>query len=205
MNGKLFESFKDEGKLRVFTIPNMLTMFRIVLIPVFVCFYLSKQDKAAFIVLILSGITDVADGFIARKFNMISSVGKALDPISDKLTQGAILMSLLSRFDAMWVPFLLMVFKEIFSGIWALIAIKNTGEVHGADWHGKLNTVCLYTMMALHVVWPSMPGALSNSVIGLCVLLMTMSLFLYSARSIGMVMKAKKKERKQYEQNDEMA
>ncbi len=194
MARSFLESFKDDGKLRIFTIPNVLTMFRIVLIPVFVWLYLSKRDTEAFFVLIMSGLTDVVDGFIARRFNMISSVGKALDPISDKLTQVAMLLCLLSRFDGMWVPFVLMIFKEIFSGICALIAIKNTGEVHGADWHGKLTTLSLYAMMALHIVWPSIPKVLSNVIIGICVLLMILSLLLYSARNIGMAVKAKNKE-----------
>lgn len=191
MQKKIFDSFRDEGKIKVFTIPNIMSMFRIALIPIFIGLYLSEKDSAAFVVLVLSGLTDVADGFIARRFNMISAVGKALDPISDKLTQAAVLYCLLKRFGAMIVPFLLMIFKELFSGVAALIAIKSTGEVHGADWHGKLTTASLYAMMSVHIVWPSMPPVLSNILIGFCVMLMLLSLVLYSMRNIGMALKAK--------------
>ncbi|MBR5314828.1 MAG: CDP-alcohol phosphatidyltransferase family protein [Clostridia bacterium] len=194
MERRIADSFRDDGKLKILTIPNILTMFRIVLIPIFMSLYIAQKDLAAFAVLVLSGLTDVTDGFIARRFNMVSSVGKALDPISDKLTQGAMLLCLLRRFTAMWVPFLLMIFKEVFSGICALVAIKKTGEVHGADWHGKMTTVSMYTMMSLHIVWPGMPSVLSNIIIGLCVLMMLLSLMLYSIRNIGMTVKAKNNE-----------
>lgn len=195
LEGRLRDGFKDDGKVKILTIPNILSMFRICLIPLFIYLFVNKMDKEAFIVLVISGLTDVVDGFIARKFNMISAVGKALDPISDKLTQAAMLGCLINRFKAMWVPLILMVFKEIFSGIAALLAIKTTGEVHGADWHGKVTTLSLYAMMSLHILWPSMPAVLSNILIGGCVALMVLSLVLYSMRNIGMVIKAKTTER----------
>ncbi len=195
LEGRLRDGFKDDGKVKIVTIPNILSMFRICLIPLFIYLFVNKMDKEAFIVLVISGLTDVVDGFIARKFNMISAVGKALDPISDKLTQAAMLGCLINRFKAMWVPLILMVFKEIFSGIAALLAIKTTGEVHGADWHGKVTTLSLYAMMSLHILWPSMPAVLSNILIGGCVALMVLSLVLYSMRNIGMVIKAKTTER----------
>ena len=192
---RLRDGFKDNGKVKIFTIPNILSMFRICLIPLFICLFLNRKDTEAFMVLVLSGVTDVVDGFIARRFNMTSAVGKALDPISDKLTQAAMLGCLINRFKAMWVPLILMVFKELFSGVAALLAIKTTGEVHGADWHGKVTTVSLYIMMSLHMVWPSMPAALSAALIGGCVALMLLSLVLYSIRNIGMIIKVKMKEK----------
>ena len=191
-NIKFSDSFKDNGKIMFFTVPNVLSLFRICLIPIFVYLYLANRDLEAFIILVLSGLTDVVDGFIARRFNMISAVGKALDPISDKLTQVAMLYALLTRFSSMWVPFLLMIFKELFSAVAAFLAIRTTGEVHGADWHGKITTLSLYGMMAIHIVWPSIPSVLSNLMIGFCVILMINSLILYSRRNLGMAKKAKK-------------
>ena len=189
---KFSDGFRDEGKIKIFTIPNILSLFRICLIPVFMVMYLKGRDISAFAILVLSGLTDVVDGYIARHFDMISAVGKALDPISDKLTQGAMLYCLLTRFQAMWIPFLLMIFKELFSAISAFVAIKLTGEVHGADWHGKVTTLSLYGMMALHILWPGIPRVLSNILVGICVALMILSLVLYSLRNIGMAKKAHK-------------
>ena len=186
MEGKFSDSFRDDGKIKVFTIPNILSMFRIILIPLFVWLYVNNNDREAFMVLVISGITDVFDGFIARTFSMISAVGKALDPISDKLTQGAVLYCLLNRFEAMWIPFILMIFKELFSAFAAFLAIRRTGEVHGADWHGKVTTVSLYGMMAMHILWKDIPPVVSNIIIGVCVALMLLSLVMYSIRNLGM-------------------
>ena len=82
-----------ERENRVYTIPNLLTFFRLCLIPILVWLYCAEENllwTAA--VLLLSGLTDVADGFIARQFHMGSKLGEVLDPVADKLTQGAMLL-----------------------------------------------------------------------------------------------------------------
>ena len=166
---------------KVFTIPNILSMVRIALIPLIVWLYHFKNDSAAAaVVVIASGVTDVVDGFIARKFNMISDLGKALDPVADKLTQTATLMCLLFQFPLMWLPLSLLVVKEFISGIWRLIVFHRTREVRGAKWHGKVSTVLLYGIMLLHILWPSIPGTYSSLSIVLCTLMMILSFLLYS-------------------------
>ena len=102
-----------EGK--ILTIPNLLSLLRLCLIPLFVWAYLIRQDPLLTVgLLILSGLTDIADGFIARHFQMISDLGKVLDPLADKLTQAAMLVCLTSRFPLMLIPFGMMVVKELF-------------------------------------------------------------------------------------------
>lgn len=165
----------------IFTIPNILSMVRIVLIPIIVWLYHFKNDPtAAAVVVIASGVTDVVDGVIARKFNMISDLGKALDPVADKLTQTAMLVCLLFRFPLMGLPLSLLVVKEVISGIWRLIIIRRTKEVRGAKWHGKVTTVLLYSTMLLHILWPTMPVACSSVSIVLCTLMMLLSFLLYT-------------------------
>lgn len=103
-----------ERSNKVFTIPNLLSFFRICLIPVIVWLYCSRKEylwTAA--VLLLSGLTDIADGFIARHFHMVSTVGKVLDPVADKLTQGAMLFCLLTRFPAMLAMLLLLIIPKV--------------------------------------------------------------------------------------------
>lgn len=171
----------ENMRSKVFTVPNILSMVRIALIPLIVWLYHFKNDSAAAaVVVIASGVTDVVDGFIARKFNMISDLGKALDPVADKLTQTATLMCLLVQFPLMWLPLSLLVVKEFISGIWRLIVFHRTREVRGAKWHGKVSTVLLYGIMLLHILWPSIPGAYSSLSIVLCTLMMILSFFLYS-------------------------
>ena len=129
-NGK--NSCKAEGTMqepskKIFTIPNLLSMVRILLLPVFVWLYsVKKEYMAAFVVLLLSGVTDLLDGFIARRFHMISVLGKMLDPIADKLTQAAVLLSLGSRFPLLFVLAALFVLKEAVTGVMFLV-VKNAG------------------------------------------------------------------------------
>ena len=140
-------------------------------------------------ILTLSGVTDIVDGIIARKFNMVSNFGKAFDPVADKLTQMAMLFCLVSRFKYMMVPFVLLVVKEVFTGITALVSIKKTNTVKGAVWHGKLTTVSLYAMMAIHVVWFNIPRTLSLILVGICIGIMLMSFIMYAIQNFTAIRK----------------
>ena len=174
-----------ETQNKILTIPNLLSLFRMLLIPVIIWLYTIKRDYfPAGALLILSGLTDLADGFIARHFNAVSNVGKILDPIADKLTQAAMLFCLLTRFPLMIVPLGLMVFKEFFMGVTGLLVIQKTGKVFGADWHGKVNTWLLYAMMILHVFWYNIPDVVSKVLIGVCVIMMLISLVLYGRHNM---------------------
>lgn len=170
---------------KIITIPNILSFFRLCLIPVIVWLYTVKQDHfLTLIILVLSGVTDIVDGIIARKCNMISDFGKAFDPVADKLTQMAMLFCLISRFPYMMIPFVLLVVKEVFTGITALITIKRTNTVKGAVWHGKLTTIALYSMMAIHLLWYNIPRAVSLILVGICIGIMLMSFILYTIQNI---------------------
>ncbi len=172
-------------KTKILTIPNLLSFFRICLIPVFIWLYcVRKNELWTGIVLILSGLTDVADGLIARRFHMISDVGKALDPVADKLTQGAMLLCLISRFSLMLIPLLLMTVKEIYMGVAGVMVIRRTGNVPGADWHGKAATGLLFAMMILHIFWPEIPSAVSIVSVAACTVMVGISFVLYAMRNI---------------------
>lgn len=169
---------------KIFTIPNILSMLRIAMIPLIVWLYHFKEEYLLSAgVLIISGVTDVVDGIIARKCGMVSNLGKALDPVADKLTQTAMLACLVFKFPLMGIPLGLMVIKEFVSGIWSLLVIRRTKEVRGAEWHGKAATVLLYAMMLLHAVWPNIPVGASHTTIGLCTAMMLVSFLLYSTRN----------------------
>lgn len=170
---------------RIFTIPNLLSMFRIVLIPVIVWLYCFRGAYVpAFFVLLLSGLTDIADGYIARRFHMISALGKALDPVADKLTQGTALLCLGIRFpELLWLALVLLV-KEVVTGILSLLAIRKTQTVRGADWHGKILTCLLYATMMLHMLWVNIPRAVTLSLSAVCLAAMILSFVLYLVRNL---------------------
>lgn len=183
MNSKV--NHKHSPQSRILTIPNLLSFFRLCLIPVIIWLYcVEKNYLWAGIILILSGITDTVDGFVARRFHMTSDLGKMLDPVADKLTQAAMLFCLLTRFPLMVLPLGLMVVKETFMGITGLLVIRKTGKVFGADWHGKVTTWLLYAMMILHVFWYNIPVLASRITIGVCVAMMALSLALYGCHNL---------------------
>ena len=176
---------KMQFKGKTLTIPNVLSLLRIALIPFIVwsCCGLRQYGVTAAL-LLLSAITDVADGFIARKFQMVSDLGKILDPIADKLTQTALLLCLAVRYRAMLAVLGLLVVKETLNAVAGLMVIRRTGNVYGAQWHGKLAAFLLYAAMTLHLLWIDIPLALSNALMILCILAMLLSLVIYGIRNI---------------------
>ena len=181
---------KQNIRKQIFTIPNLLSFLRLCMIPLIIWLYCSQNNYAlTAVVLVLSGVTDTIDGFIARRFNMVTDLGKALDPIADKLTQASVMFCLLTRFQMMLVPLLLLIFKEVCNGIMSLFVIKKTGKVCGADWHGKVCTWLLYAMMFLHIVWFDISRQWSTALISICVIMMTVSFALYMVRNYKMLTK----------------
>lgn len=176
---------EEKYKHKIITIPNLLSFFRLLLIPVLIWLYVVKQNMLwTCIILVLSGITDVVDGLIARKFRMVSDFGKAFDPVADKLTQIAMLFCLVTRFGWILLPLCVMILKEITAGILGLIVIRRTGNVDGAVWHGKATTVSLYSMMVIHLIWFNIPPAVSGILIGACTALALLSAFMYTKENI---------------------
>ena len=141
---------------QIITIPNLLSLVRLLLIPAIIWLYCKKEDYiAAAIMTVLSGLTDVADGIIARKFHLVSDLGKILDPTADKLTQAALIFCLISKYEWMLWLFIFFAVKEITMGISGLIVIKKKDVVNSAQWFGKLATVVLYTVMILLFLFPT--------------------------------------------------
>lgn len=169
----------------IITIPNILSFIRILLIPVMIWLYIvhGKYLWTAF-VLVISALTDITDGFIARRFNTVSDLGKALDPIADKLTQIFMMICLISRFRLLCVPAILLALKEIVTGAMGLAVINKTGFVPYAKWYGKLTTVVLYATIFLHTVWFDIPALYSDISVTACVIVMLLSFTLYFIQNI---------------------
>lgn len=181
---------------RWLTIPNILSLFRLLLIPVIIWLYFWKEEYIyAVAVIMLSGLTDVIDGYIARKFNMVSDVGKVLDPIADKLTQAAVLICLGSRYPLLLLLVLIMAVKEAVSGLMTLAAIKKTKEIKGADWHGKVTTCLLYFTMLLHLLWIDIPNSITLITTILCASFMLLSFALYFYRNVKLLREKRINER----------
>jgi len=136
---------------KAFNIPNILSAIRILLIPVFVLLFFKGELISAMVILLLSGITDIADGFIARKMKTETALGKVLDPIADKLTQGAVIICVTIRHPAIAPLLLILVAKEVLMLIGAVVLYKKGLRPSPARWFGKLSSVVLYLVMVLLV------------------------------------------------------
>ena len=162
------------------SIPNLITYFRLLLIPAFVAAYFAQRYILALGVLLLSGLSDVADGYIARHFDMITALGKIIDPIADKLTQAAVFFCLAWDIPAMWILLGFLVFKELVMLAWGCVLLRRTDTVHSAMWYGKVCTAVLYASMAALVLLPDRSRTVEDLILVLCGIVMLMSLTLYS-------------------------
>jgi len=125
-------------------LPNFLTMIRFILVPVMAFFLLTERFIAAIAVYVIASITDVLDGYIARKYNLITKLGKILDPMADKLLQFAALLGLwVIDVIPFWIT-LIFFLKEIFMGLGALKLLQKKDVVVPSMWFGKLSTVLFF-------------------------------------------------------------
>lgn len=147
-------------------IPNALTILRFILIP-FIIFYIVKDEYLkAFIFLTISGLTDILDGTIARKFNFITNFGKLIDPLADKATQICILVTLALK-DVIPIWILVVVFIKEFAMISGASFLYGKELVVSSKWYGKLSTVLFYLAIVASFfirTWNSIALVPSNSV-----------------------------------------
>ncbi len=152
--------FIKDWKKDVFTIPNLLSFFRLLLIPVYVYIYLNAREDSEFllagIIMALSCITDLIDGKIARHFNMISQLGKVLDPLADKFTQLALILCLSARYPILYPILVLFLMKECFQLTVAVIHYRRGQALDGALMAGKLCTTVLFVSLITLVFFPNM-------------------------------------------------
>lgn len=149
-----------DWKRDVFTIPNMLSVFRLVLIPVYIIIYLNASEPVhyaiAAAILAVSCLTDLIDGKIARHFNQISTVGKFLDPVADKATQFTLTVCLAIKHPILWNLAILFVLKEGFQLIAGIIQFRKGKMLTGALLTGKICTTILFVSLIMMVLIPDL-------------------------------------------------
>lgn len=174
---------EQKRNYKILTIPNILSFLRLIFVAIFILLY--KNDNTftenipAIIVLALSGLTDFFDGRIARRFDMISEVGKILDPIADKVTEAVIAICLLEKYRIMFVLLGTFIIKELFMCICGVIVIKKTGINNGAKWYGKVSTFTFYLTILTLLLIPGIPESAANVIISICIGLMIFALAMY--------------------------
>lgn len=199
--GELFENWN--------TIPNWLCFLRIALIPIFSILFIKEHYIIAFVLMIIAAVTDLLDGKIARKYNMVSNLGKILDPIADKLSQVAIVIILIFKFWSFEgiLKYLLFLFiaKELIMVIAGAVLLAKGMRPVAAEMWGKVATTVFYIFMiaiiaigpngALVGVWffKALPTPVVYVMVIISVILAFVSLFGYAPGFIRQIKENKNK------------
>ena len=173
-------------------LPNSLSALRILLTPVFVLLYESGRLRAAGSVLLLAALTDLLDGMLARALGQVTPLGKALDPVADKLLQLAMMLCALNRQPLLWPVLLLHVLRELTTGALCLLVYRRTGVIRSARWYGKLCTAILYTVLTAVLLLPELPDALVRGGLTLCALCILGCFCLYGSELLQALHAGKK-------------
>lgn len=171
-------SIKDLWK-----IPNILCYIRFLLIPVFIILYIRAEYpkdylRAAFVVF-FSGLTDFLDGFIARRFDMITDLGKVIDPLADKMTQASLIFVLIVKIKWMFLLLIIFVVMQLFLLVAGIIMLKKGTKLNGAKWFGKVSTTVFYAVMLVLVSIPTLASNITNLLMLVCGGFFLLSFFMY--------------------------
>ena len=156
----------------LFTIPNLLSLFRLTLIPVYMTMYLEGKHILAGEILALSCLTDLLDGWIARKFDLCTRLGKFLDPLADKATQLSLTICLSLRHPILQPVMLLLISKELFQAAAGLFWLGQGKVLSHGLLMGKICTAVLFLSLTALVLLPGLSPAIVNllSLVDLAVL-----------------------------------
>ncbi len=159
-------------KKEIWSIPNLLSLLRILMIPVYMRIYLNADTPedytAAGVILAVSCLTDLVDGKIARRFNMITNLGKVLDPMADKLTQLSLILCLSPRRRMLKYLLFIFLIKEFWQLFVMLSTLRRGKALNGALMSGKISTTVLFTSLGLMFVFPDMTERTANAITVVC-------------------------------------
>lgn len=182
-----------------FTIPNILTYIRILLVPVFVIVYLNARTLSGHIwsvaIIAAAALTDIADGIIARKCNLVTDLGKIIDPIADKAMQFAMILCVTIRYPLVWVLFVVYAIKELVSLGFSGYLFKHGKHIAGANWAGKLCTVVLYLVMLALIVVPSIQKNTVRILILVAAVFMILAFVVYMSAYIKLLIELKREQK----------
>ncbi len=164
------------------TIPNLLSLFRLALVPVFAVVFFQPEPNAhplAAGIYVLAFLTDVADGWIARRFHQITRLGRVLDPMADKLMTFTVIICI--TVDGVIPVWAVAVFfcKELAMAIGGYVMYRKIGDVISSNWLGKSSTGVFFVVCAALVLFPAIPRAWATGLISAALALTIAAFFSY--------------------------
>ena len=181
--------FIKNWKRDFFTIPNILSLFRLSLIPVYAGLYLNATEKYQYAlagtILTISCLTDMIDGKIARKYGMITTLGKVLDPLADKLTQLTLTICLSMKYPVLYPVLSLFVIKELFQLVLGIVFLRRGKMLPGALMAGKVCTTVLFVSLILLVFMPDMSHGTVTLIAAVDTIFLMISFVSYALAYLG--------------------
>lgn len=181
--------FIKNWKRDFFTIPNILSLFRLSLIPVYAGLYLNATEKYQYAlagtILTISCLTDMIDGKIARKYGMITTLGKVLDPLADKLTQLTLTICLSMKYPVLYPVLSLFVKKELFQLVLGIVFLRRGKMLPGALMAGKVCTTVLFVSLILLVFMPDMSHGTVTLIAAVDTIFLMISFVSYALAYLG--------------------
>ena len=181
--------FIRSWKKDIFSIPNLLSLFRLLLIPVYATLYLNATQRYQYllagVILAVSCLTDMIDGKIARKYNMITTLGKILDPLADKLTQLTLTICLSLKFPVLYPVLGLFVMKELFQLVLGVVFLRKGKMLPGALMAGKVCTTILFVSLIALVLMPNIPPVAVKAIAVIDALFLIISFVSYAMAYFG--------------------
>ena len=174
----------------ILTLPNILTLYRLFLAPILYLTLLEEMYGLSLFVFLLSGISDIADGYLARRFDEVSDLGKILDPIADKVTYILALLGLISRHTTLTILLIALCIKEGLCAITSLIAIRHSAHIRGARIHGKIAGAVLWSTVFLHLLLPDISHTFSIVTLSLSLVTLSVSFVCYLKEHLSTIPRA---------------
>ena len=191
----MFDARRLLTREQVLTVPNAMSAFRIVLIPFIIWTYAVDRHYLAFILVLVSALSDMLDGYVARKLNMISDFGKFIDPVADKLTQAALLICLMTEHRHIYILFIILAVKELATLFLGAVVFKRHDSVNSAKWYGKLCTVVFEGTMMLLMVLPDASEDLVHLFMFICACVMVFAFIMYALFYLRMLIHGRGREK----------
>lgn len=166
------------------TIPNLLSVIRLIIIAPLVVSFLNQRYIETGIYLLISGLSDMFDGAIARKFNQVTQLGKILDPIADKLTLIAVVICFAITVPDIWPVVVILMSKDVLMLIGGAILLCMKIKPPAAKWYGKVATAIFYvsitTMICLSAIFDYQNKILDIILMSITVIAMLIAFVSYS-------------------------
>lgn len=176
------EDYKSVFK-RNCTVPNALSLLRILVIAPCIKFFLDENYIGAAVMLVISGLSDMFDGMIARRFNQFTPLGAMLDPVADKLTLAAVVICMGVKFPVIVPVVVLLIFKELSMLAAGAVLLKKRKRPPAARWYGKVGTAVFYLsvtiIVGLKAIWNIDNPVITVSLLSLTAICMLFALVNY--------------------------